>query len=204
MLTLEETFEKYDHIIKRMVTTMCIKYDNFIPKEDIQQASYEGVIKAYHKYDPNNGAKFETYMCIRIFGTVTDMIRDMRSFPKAAYMTEENKEKRRKKKNIKVKEKYISRPVPVQHVIEFLYDVHDPETETIQYTESFHELISVLDPIKNERYISILKMYYLYDLNLREIGVVLGISESRVSQLITVVIKRLRISHNVQVAASAA
>ena len=45
-----------------------------------------------------------------------------------------------------------------------------------------------------EREQLIMQLYYVEELNLKEIGAVLDVSESRVSQLLTATVKKLRIS----------
>ena len=43
-----------------------------------------------------------------------------------------------------------------------------------------------------EREQLVMQLYYVEELNLKEIGEVLGVSESRVSQILSVVVKKLR------------
>jgi RNA polymerase sigma factor for flagellar operon FliA len=43
-----------------------------------------------------------------------------------------------------------------------------------------------------------MNLYYVEELNLKEIGEVLGVTESRVSQLLTAVVKKLRGTLNVE------
>jgi len=45
-----------------------------------------------------------------------------------------------------------------------------------------------------EREQLIMQLYYVEELNLKEIGAVLDVSESRVSQLLTATVKKLRVT----------
>ena len=44
----------------------------------------------------------------------------------------------------------------------------------------------------------LMQLYYVEELNLKEIGEVLGVTESRVSQLLTAIVKKLRVSLKVE------
>jgi RNA polymerase sigma factor for flagellar operon FliA len=44
----------------------------------------------------------------------------------------------------------------------------------------------------------LMNLYYVEELNLKEIGEVLGVTESRVSQLLTAVVKKLRVTLKVE------
>jgi RNA polymerase sigma factor for flagellar operon FliA len=44
----------------------------------------------------------------------------------------------------------------------------------------------------------LMNLYYVEELNLKEIGEVLGVTESRVSQLLTAVVKKLRLTLKVE------
>ena len=46
----------------------------------------------------------------------------------------------------------------------------------------------------------VMQLYYVEELNLKEIGEVLGVSESRVSQILSSVVKKLRGTLKVEVA----
>jgi RNA polymerase sigma factor for flagellar operon FliA len=69
-------------------------------------------------------------------------------------------------------------------------DVNEPEAnlEGGQMLEALAESIESLP----EREKTIVSLYYVEEMNLREIGAVLDISESRVSQVLTSTIKQLR------------
>jgi RNA polymerase sigma factor for flagellar operon FliA len=48
-----------------------------------------------------------------------------------------------------------------------------------------------------EREKMVMNLYYVDELNLKEIGEVLGVSESRVSQILSTVVKKLRLTLHV-------
>jgi RNA polymerase sigma factor for flagellar operon FliA len=54
---------------------------------------------------------------------------------------------------------------------------------------------SVVDAIEHlpEREKMVMSLYYVEELNLKEIGEVLGVSESRISQILSSVVKKLRV-----------
>ena len=51
-----------------------------------------------------------------------------------------------------------------------------------------------------EREQLVMNLYYVEELNLKEIGEVLGVSESRISQILSAVVKKLRGTLHVEVA----
>jgi RNA polymerase sigma factor for flagellar operon FliA len=60
--------------------------------------------------------------------------------------------------------------------------------EDAQLTNIVTDLISEL----NERKKLVLNLYYVEELNLKEIGAVIGVKESRVSQILSSIVKDLR------------
>jgi RNA polymerase sigma factor for flagellar operon FliA len=44
----------------------------------------------------------------------------------------------------------------------------------------------------------LMSLYYVEELNLKEIGETLGVSESRISQLLTAIVKKLRVSLQIE------
>jgi len=77
----------------------------------------------------------------------------------------------------------------------FLECVEDPNStspsEETNRRETLDALAHVLDSLK-ERDRLVISLYYLEELNLKEIGAVLGVTESRVSQIHTKAIRTLR------------
>ena len=77
-------------------------------------------------------------------------------------------------------------------LIDTIEDEHGPEPQTAYAQTELREIVA--DAITNlpEREKLVITLYYYEDLTLREIGEVLGVTESRVSQLHTKAILRLK------------
>jgi RNA polymerase sigma factor for flagellar operon FliA len=67
---------------------------------------------------------------------------------------------------------------------------HQPEViaEKSQLTQQLAGAIETL----SERHRLVMSLYYVDEMNLKEIGAILGVGESRVSQILTAVVKKLR------------
>lgn len=67
---------------------------------------------------------------------------------------------------------------------------HQPDVmvEEAEFMDAVTEAIAQLP----EREQTVMQLYYVEELNLKEIGEVLGVSESRISQILSAVVKKLR------------
>ena len=181
-----------------------------------------GLLEAARKYDGDKGASFETYAGIRIRGAMLDEIRKGDWAPRSVHrnarrVTDAIKEiesiKGRDADDREVAE-HLGMSLEEYHSIlndhngcrlfsyeeaveksESGYDVFeetspgaDAGIEREAFTKHLAEAIQTLP----EREQLILALYYDEELNLKEIGAVLGVSESRVSHLHTQAALRLR------------
>ncbi len=155
--------------------------------EDINAAALEGLIEAADKFDPSRGAKFLTYAGFRIRGSIIDYFRSIDHV---------SRDMRRKEKNDKT---YVPEPVPIslegfieEHV---RAESHLPSFDPIELVEQreFDANIRVACSKLPERLQTVLAMYYFHDLNLKEIGEHLGVTESRACQLMSEARLRLRV-----------
>ena len=74
--------------------------------------------------------------------------------------------------------------------------MNQPEAiyEEAEFMEAVTQAITELP----EREQLVMQLYYVEELNLKEIGEVLGVSESRVSQILSTVVKKLRVSLQIE------
>jgi len=66
----------------------------------------------------------------------------------------------------------------------------------VEEAQFMDAVVGAIDDLP-EREKLVMNLYYVEELNLKEIGEVLGVSESRVSQILSTVVKKLR--HTLQV-----
>lgn len=190
--------------------------------EDLTQAGVIGLLEAARQYDASQGASFETYAGIRIRGAMLDELRRMDWAPrsvhrKARQMAEamaavEHREGRAAAPaevadtlGIDVGEYHAwlgdvsgSRILSIVDVLPDDADVDElvssdaagpgDEAETEDFKRALTDAIDGLP----DRERLVLSLYYDEELNLREIGKVLGVSESRVSQINSQALVRLR------------
>jgi RNA polymerase sigma factor for flagellar operon FliA len=74
--------------------------------------------------------------------------------------------------------------------------MNQPEAivEEAEFMDAVTEAIAELP----EREQLVMQLYYVEELNLKEIGEVLGVSESRVSQILSSVVKKLRVTLQIE------
>jgi RNA polymerase sigma factor for flagellar operon FliA len=61
----------------------------------------------------------------------------------------------------------------------------------VEEAEFMDAVVQAIDQLP-ERERMVMSLYYVEELNLKEIGEVLGVSESRISQILSAVVKKLR------------
>jgi RNA polymerase sigma factor for flagellar operon FliA len=203
-------------LVKYVINRFYIRETSAITKEDLFNWGVIGLMEAIDRYDETRGVKFELYAINRIKGSIRDALR------KEDTLTRRQREKfRRVNEAINeldiediTDEKVANKlgvdvdayhelleeinPIVVTSVEELLEekgqeipDKGELVEENIIEKEEIDALansISKLD--ERERYI--LSLYYYEGLTLKQIGKVLGITESRVSQLHAQIILKLR------------
>lgn len=209
-------------LVKRIAYHLVSRLPASVQVEDLIQAGMIGLLEAARNYNPDQGASFETYAGIRIRGSMLDEIRRSDWTPRSVHrkvrMVAEavrgiENEKGRDARDHEVAEllgieleeyHQILQDAAGCRVFSFedpnvLGDEHDENAmgsqsgplEMLQdddFRVSLSESISGLP----ERERLVMSLYYDDELNLREIGEVLGVSESRVCQIHGQALIRLR------------
>ncbi len=219
----DELVTRYAPLVKRIAYHLKARLPATVIVDDLLQAGMIGLLEASGKYDPNQGASFETYAGIRIRGSMLDELRRNDWAPKSvhrkvrditqAIRTIEGREGRDARDEEVIENLGISREeyfktlqdvsthrvlswedlgidedvIGHQGVSDGKPGLHD-ELEKQRFKDSLSEAIASLP----EREKMIVALYYESELNLREIGSVLNVSESRISQLLSQAHIRLR------------
>lgn len=218
----DEPIMRHAPLVKRIAHHLANRLPNSVQVDDLIQAGMLGLLEALKNYDAAQGANFETYAGIRIKGAMLDEIRRSDWTPRSVHKKSrqvahaiwsiENKTGH-EARDVEIAE-HLGLPISDYHQIlqdsmscrvfsvEELAQTGDHyQDEPVSRKEEPLEGLSrdsfrraLANAIMNlpEREKLVISLYYDDELNLREIGEVLDISESRVSQICTQAVLRLR------------
>ena len=213
-----EGMEEYYVLVKRVAYHLRSRLPSQIALEDLIQSGMEGVLQAKNAFDTSRGIAFEAFAKARIRGAMLDEVRRISYATRNVVTTKRlhdatigglTQELGRAPKNSEIADKLgvtveeyekerllaISSEVISSDEspgsfedLQGLQAGPDEELEKEERLERLTEAISRLP----ERSQQILALYYQEEMNLKEIGAILNVSESRISQLLTEIAVKLR------------
>ncbi|HRI47115.1 MAG TPA: sigma-70 family RNA polymerase sigma factor [Ignavibacteriaceae bacterium] len=177
---------KYVNLVHYVVHNSKFGNYNILDERDYFQYGIEGLSEAIDRFDPDYGTKFETYAIQRIRGKILDELRKIQLKPRQDGTTPHN-------------ESFYS-TVSLNRSSDdedgyTLGEVIPSDIETpAMVTEKNEAKTLLVNAIKqlDERERLILSLYYYEDLSYKEIAQLMNITISRVSQVHTKVINRLK------------
>ena len=214
--------EQHTVLVKRIAYHLLARLPASVLVDDLIQAGMIGLLEASNNFDSTKGASFETFAGIRIRGSMLDEIRrgdwTPRSVHKNSRMVSEaiktlESEQGRDVSDTEVAEKLDISLNQYHHILNevstgkilgiddlgvsedsiqiddnAVFDSPYKDIEQSIFKKALSDCISTLP----EREALVLSLYYDEELNLREIGHVLDVSESRVSQIHSQAMHRLK------------
>ena len=217
---IDERVQSHMPLVKKIALHLMARLPDHIQLEDLMQAGMVGLLEAASRYEPTQGASFETYAGIRIRGAIVDEIRrgdwvprsvhrNSRRISEAIQCVEAREGRDARDAEIaaeldmsldsyhhRASDTTSGRLFSLEEITERREGVNDqfpgegPE-ESLQDADFRQALATEIDQLP-ERERTVLALYYQEELNLREIGAVLEVSESRVSQIHGQAAARLR------------
>lgn len=205
--------ERHAPLVKRIAHHLIARLPASVLVDDLIQAGMIGLLEAAKNFDGSKGASFETFAGIRIRGSMLDEIRKGDWTPRSVHknsraitqaISQVEKATGRDARDIDVAERL---QVSVQEYHQMLNEVNAGKlvgiedlgvSEDVLPTDatkgenspfenmvqgSFQKALARAITTLPEREAIVLSLYYDEELNLREIGEVLEVSESRVSQI---------------------
>lgn len=214
--------ERHAPLVARIAHHLKGRLPETVEVEDLIQVGMIGLLEAIQNYRQGFGAGFETFAGIRIRGAMLDEVRRNDWVPRSVYrksrelsqaIREIEIESGREAQAAEVAQKMeisldeyhrllqdvrSARVLSVEElgfegesILEHLPAREEGSCEVLQLHELRGQLADEIASLP-ERESLVLSLYYDEELNLREIGEVLGVSESRVCQLHSQALARLR------------
>ncbi|MGL1955936.1 MAG: RNA polymerase sigma factor FliA [Colwellia sp.] len=214
--------EQHTVLVKRIAYHLLARLPASVLVDDLIQSGMIGLFEAANNFDNSKGASFETFAGIRIRGAMLDEIRrgdwTPRSVHKNSRMISEAIKQLEAKLGRDVSDSEVAEKLDIslndyhhilsevstgkilgiddlsinQDSIKFDESCHgDDPYQSIEHS-AFKKGLSECIKSLPEREALVLSLYYDEELNLREIGQVLDVSESRVSQIHSQAMHRLK------------
>ena len=197
------------HISVRLPPDKCV--------EDLIQVGMIGLLEAARTYEPNQGAEFKSYASIRIRGAILDELRRETWVPRSVQQKSRRLSRAiqevENRKGCTATDKEIAKELGLssEEYAELLETVasctvfsldddntfSEPATDEDETMMGLHDesvkktLASAIGQLPEQEKMVVV-LYYDYGMNLREIGEVLNVSESRVCQIHSQATARLR------------
>ncbi len=179
--------ERYRGLVKSVVVKYIVPFrsgDNILTEDDLEQIAMMGLLEAIDRFDPSRGFKFETYASSRIQGAIQDELRKIDWMPRSS-----RKQHRERIKNDAGGEMYGNNNH--QSIDELLVDESSDFRKDLPQEELKSALINIIQDL-DERDRIVISLYYYEELTMKEIGAILSLSESRVSQIHAHVLVKIR------------
>jgi len=220
--TEEAFIREHAPLVKRIAHHLLARLPSIIQAEDLIQAGMMGLIEATRNFDEQKGAAFVTYAGIRIRGAMLDEIRKGDWAPRSVHKNSRRVAQAIKEienttgRNARDTEIAKTLGIELQEYHQMLQDSNSTRifafedlgvNEEVLDSSSVNPLSSPLERLQKEdfrkrlateisrlpeREKMVLALYYDEELNLREVGEVLGVSESRISQIHSQAMLRLK------------
>jgi RNA polymerase sigma factor for flagellar operon FliA len=209
--------ERHADLVRRIAYHLAGRLPSSVEVEDLIQAGMIGLLEAASNFSDGRGATFETYAGIRIRGAMIDALRKLDWAPRSVHrrareaavvMREIEGREGREARDTEIA---AAMGISLDEYAKIVQDAATCQVASIDEATGATEIPDVgSDPLLDteggelreamagaiaglpERERLVMSLYYDEELNLKEIGAVLGVSESRVCQLHGQALVRLR------------
>ncbi|NKB47260.1 MAG: FliA/WhiG family RNA polymerase sigma factor [Legionellales bacterium] len=204
-----QSINPYQSLVHRLARQLIRKLPSHIALDDLIQAGMIGLLEALQHFQCDRGARFTTYATIRIRGAMLDEVRRQDWFPRSIHQKSHQVEQVIKQlsqcNGCLPRQSEVAAALNLsmddyQHLLQDLhyhqlfsldefsqgYDLptsgyQDPCWQA-QMEDGFAWLNHLLTQLPMQQR-QVMIAYYVQHLNLKQIGVMLGVTESRVSQI---------------------
>jgi RNA polymerase sigma factor for flagellar operon FliA len=215
----DEAVRKYAPMVYRVVRQVAERMPASVDREYLFSAGMVGLLDALAKFDAARGIEFEAYARIRVKGAVLDELRGLdhltRSMRRRSRTVAESRTELEKQQGAPVGDAEVaqalgvsieevqtskSRRAPPESVdpstldtmaIGGLWQLPSSASDSMEWEEHVKVVSRCLSELP-ERNRLVIALYYEAELTLQEIGDVLGVTQSRISQILRKTTEMLR------------
>ena len=206
-------------LVKRVALHLKTRLPNFMELDELIQVGTIGLIEAAKSFDDSKGVEFEVFARTRIRGAILDQVRKLSYLPRSAIVNirDHNEatsilsgelgrepsqseladfmgkdlESFHKERTHAYRFQTVSLESQLPDTVDMPSgDLNEPEAN-LEGGQMLEALAGSIESLP-EREKTVVSLYYVEEMNLKEIGAVLDISESRVSQILSSTIRLLR------------
>jgi len=218
----DDLIRNHAPLVKRIAHHLVARLPSSVQVDDLIQAGMIGLLEASRKYDASKGASFETYAGIRIRGSMMDEVRkgdwvprsvhrNSRKIAEAIKIIEDREGRDASDEEVAneldmtldeyfscLKDSSGGKLFSFEEMTEQgevtldQFATQTPSPASVVQDSAFKESLAREIELLPEREKMVLSLYYEEELNLKEIGLVLSVSESRVSQIHSQAAMRLK------------
>ena len=212
-------------MVKRVALHLKVRIPPLMELDELIQVGMIGLLEAARAFNPAKGIEFESFALSRVRGAILDEVRQLSYLPRSAvafnksenmatnalaselgraptqseladHMGDDLEEFQKKRGNAKRFETF-SMEIMTDEVLG-IADERSRQPDAIVEHQDFMRAVTEAIAELPERDQLLMSLYYVEELNLKEIGETLGVSESRISQLLTAIVKKLRVSLQIE------
>ncbi len=206
-------------MVKRVASHLKARIPPYMELDELVQVGMIGLIEAARSFDTSKGVGFENFALSRIRGAMLDEVRRLSDLPRSAvsFKRSENDatqalaaelgrkpspgeladfmgkslETYHKEKDSAHRFETYSMEDIGEEVLNIRGDREQQPEVFVEQAQFMNALTEAIESL-SERPKLVMSLYYVEELNLKEIGEVIGVSESRVSQILSETVKKLR------------
>lgn len=215
--TRNELAEYYLPLVKMVAGRLAISLPSHVDKEDLLSSGFFGLLDAIDRYDAQRKNKFETYAGVRVRGAMLDYLRSkdwvpvtmrqkIRRYEQAVYDLENELGRPAKDEELAAKlgisltelSELVSQlntatVIPLEEYLraDTAESMEMSPVESVEFRELQDTLAQAIDRLP-EKEKTVISLYYYEDLTLKEISLIMHLTEARISQMHTKAVFRLR------------
>jgi RNA polymerase sigma factor for flagellar operon FliA len=206
-------------MVKRVAVHLKVRLPPFMELDELVQVGMVGLIEAARSFDPAKGFEFEHFALSRVRGAILDEVRRQSFLPRSAVAFNKNENEAvhvlaaelgrapnqaelaqfmgkeigefHKERGQAKRFETFSMEVVNDEVMNMPADSAMQPEVMVEEAQFMEAVVQAIDQLP-ERERMVMSLYYVEEMNLKAIGEILGVSESRVSQILSTVVKKLR------------